>query len=278
MKPNAQTADILATASATVNVTDARWIIRHASRLCDLALPHLGASGEMQTWCGKYGQVIVGDDGQHWIGDLCYMHEKFGWSHSDYMTAYGYTGNGQECLTDGLKVHTFQDKHILVIRTGSDGAGPLGLGLDTAAVSFVSTDRARVEAAAACCIAWLETKRADFAATLQEEADHRAAWVAKAAAKAAQEKHLTTPGHTITGTRKVADYQGGGYRGRPRFKSREETVTFTLRSASADYFTATTGTRYKRSTFTEVQAFTPRQIAAQKAAATRRQNRQLITA
>ena len=264
--------------SPIVNVTDARWIIRHAYPLCDLALPHLGASGEMQTWRGKYGQVIVGDDDQHWIGDLCYMSEKFGWSHSDYMTAYGYTGSGQESLTDGLKVHTFQDKHILVIRTGSDGAGPLGLGLDTAAVSFVSTDRARVEAAAAACISYLEERRADFAATLAEEAAHRAAWAIKAAAKAAQEKHLTTPGHTITGTRKVADYQGGGYRGRPRFKSREETVTFILRSASPDYFTATTGTRYKRSTFTEVKAYSPRQIAAQKAAATRRQKSQLAPA
>jgi hypothetical protein len=205
------------------------------------------------------------------------MRERFGWSSDDYMRAYGYTTypaadwRTGESATDHLRVHTYGDKHILVIRTGADGEGPLGLGLDTAAVSFVSTSRARVEAAAAACIAWLESQREKFAAILAEEAEQQAQWEKHQAERAAAEKLLTTPGNTITGTRKVAEYQGGGYRGRPRFKSQEESVTFILRSASPEFFTSTSGQRYKRSTFTEVKALTPRQIGARKAAATRRQ-------
>lgn len=265
---------------SSISVTDTRWIAANAWKLCETALPHMGSGGTYEIWTGICGNVIVGDDGQHWIGDLCYMREKFGWSHDEYMQAYGYSDypagawRDQVNLTDHLQVHTFRDKHILVIRTGSDGEGPLGLGLDTAAVSFVTTDRARVEAAAAACIAWLEAKRADFAAFLEEEKANREAWEIKRAAKEAAEKLLTTAGNTIIGTRKVADYAGGGYRGRPRFKSRTEDVSFVLRSATAEFFTSTTGQRFKRSTFIECKALTPRQVGARKAAITRRRKLQ----
>ena len=133
-------------------------IRRNAGRLCKLALPIVVPDGgSTEVWAGKYGEVLVGADGQSWVGDLCYMHERFGWSNAEYMQAYGYTNypdpewRHSPNTTRRLQVHNFRDKYILVIGTGSDGAGPLGLGLDTAAVSFVSTDRARIEVAALAC-------------------------------------------------------------------------------------------------------------------------------
>lgn len=257
------------------NIINAKNIIRLAYQLCDIAIPYLGSSGTMQTWSGICGNVIVGDDGQHWIGDLCYMREKFGWSHDEYMQAYGYcnypAGDWRDHvnLTDNLQVHTFRDKHILVIRTGSDGAGPLGLGLDTAAVSFVSTDRARLEAAAAACIAYLESKRGELEAAAAKEEAAWAAYLKHDADKKAAAEKFRTPGNTIIGTRTVADYAGGGYRGRAKFKTRTENVRFVIASASADYLTSTTGQRFKIDTLRDCRAFTPRQIGAQKAAATR---------
>jgi hypothetical protein len=137
-------------------------IRKHASELCELALPIVSPGGyTREIWVGKYGEVIVGNDGQHWIGDLCYMRERFNWTHDDYMRAYGYTlcpdpgWRESPNATRLLPVHTYGDKHILVINTGHDGAGPLGLGMDTGAITFVSTDRTRIEAAATACRNWL---------------------------------------------------------------------------------------------------------------------------
>lgn len=260
------------------NILTTSTIIRHAYQLCEIALPHMGNGGTMTVWSPPYGHVIVGDDGQHWIGDLCYMREHFGWSHADYMRAYGYSDytdissewRQSPNLTDNLQVHTYGDKHILVIRTGSDGAGPFGLGLDTAAVSFVTTDRSRVEAARAACIEWIEAHRAEIEAAATREA---AAWDAiikhEDGKKAAAEK-FRTPGNTIIGTRTVADYAGGGYRGRAKFKTRTENIHFVIARASADYLTSTSGQRFKIDTLKDCRAFTPRQIGARKAAATRK--------
>jgi hypothetical protein len=136
-------------------------IRRHSFDLCRLALPLvLAGPGHVETWVGVCGDVIVADDGQAWAGDLCYMREKFGWTHADYMTAYGAPENrGEGYKTDRLQVHTFGDRHILVINLGGDGAGPFGTGIDSGSFSFVSTDRARIEAAAAACIAHMEGMR-----------------------------------------------------------------------------------------------------------------------
>jgi len=138
-------------------------IERNCRELCKVALESLKAdSAHREIWIGHYGDVLVGDDGKHWVGDLCYMHEKFEWSHQDYMRAYGYmnyptAGWENENQTNGLHVHEFGGKFILVIRVGHDGDGPLDLCLDTGAVSFVSTMRDSVEAAAEACRSWIAT-------------------------------------------------------------------------------------------------------------------------
>lgn len=119
----------------------------------------MGGPAHYEVWAGRYGAVIVADDGQAWAGDLCYMEEKFGWSHAQYMAAYGRTPDTdatQVYLTDRLQVHATDDgKYIIVIPVGGDGAGPIGLGFDTGSCSFVSTDRTRVEAMRAACLDYL---------------------------------------------------------------------------------------------------------------------------
>jgi hypothetical protein len=124
-----------------------------AWQMCPKALDAMGGTFTPEVWCGKYGEVLVSDDGEAWVGDLCYMREKFGWTHDEYMQAYGYMpGKKDVCATEGLRIHEFGGKSILIVGLGGDGAGPLGTGIDTGSIAFVSTSRNRVEKARGACI------------------------------------------------------------------------------------------------------------------------------
>lgn len=247
-------------------------LIAHQSELCRLALNHMGDSGSYETWSGKYGQVIVDDAGHAWAGDLCYMIEKFGWTHEQYMAAYGSTGRADQVyLTDRLQLHTAHDgKHLLVIPLGGDGCGPLGLGFDTGSCSFVTTDRARAEAMQSACIAHMEGLHSLLETEQAAREAQFATFEKEHAARAERRAKWETPGNTVRGTRSVAAYAGGGYRGRPRFKTETEQVEFVIAKASADYLTSTQGARYKRATLDNCHVFTRRQIGAEKAARTRK--------
>lgn len=103
-----------------------------AHELAHAALAHLGGIQSCDVWSARYGEVITTTSGAV-IGDLCYMSERYGWSHEDYMAAYG-------PIHARLAVTAHKGRFILVIPNGGDGDAPLGLGVDTGALSVVSED------------------------------------------------------------------------------------------------------------------------------------------
>lgn len=142
-------------------------------RLCDIALKVIGGEVHREVWAPPYGEVLVSESGDTWIGDLCYMKAKFDWSQFEYMEAYGFNKPQGTYETDNLNVHSFNDgtktkKFIMVISTGSDGLGPLDLGLDTAAVSFVSSDEGKINAAAEACAEFLKENYAYYKSKTKE--------------------------------------------------------------------------------------------------------------
>lgn len=156
-------ADSYVCIKAADSVTE-RGIREHSKALCELAFAIVATSSHRrEVYSGQCGEVIVGDDSSFWVGDLCYISNGLGWSHDGYMNAYGYTQYpGAEWrvaanATRRLRVHEFDGKFILVIGCGHDGTGPLGLGMDTGGISFVSTDRERIHRAAAACRDFLAT-------------------------------------------------------------------------------------------------------------------------
>lgn len=246
-----------------MNITQARYQIKYQSALAQAAYSALYGETEpvYHLACGRYGHIIQMPDGLM-AGDLCYMQPVVGWTDPQYMQAYGYLPDAsnpgaylEPNATDNLAIHTFETWHVLVLRLGGDGDGPLGLGFDTGSLSFVSHDRAQIETAQAAMLALLETKRPAIEEDIRRTEKARKA-SERAAKIAARKAKMWREGNYLSAIHSTKQRLSGGRW--PKYKMVEEPVHIRIAKLTPEFVVDEAGSRYKLTTLFNVEIVTPR--------------------